>query len=151
MKAAATRRPEPMASSVPQTTAAVGERVAPPCPYCGGPAAPTGLPWDRAWCCHACGRLHLEGAVSVDLDRRPALPPPSWWGGASREEALALGLGPDCPGSGIGVPGLTDEELRRQLAVAAARLEAGQGSPWLRRWTDLLLTEDQRRRRGGAA
>jgi hypothetical protein len=147
MKAAATWRPQPMASSVPQTTAA----VAPSCPYCGGPAEPKGRPWDRAWCCRVCGRLHLEGAVSADLDRRPPLPPPSWWGGARSEEALALGLNPDCPGSGTGVPALTDEELRRQLAVASARLEAGQGSPWLRRWTGLLLAEDQRRRRGGAA
>jgi hypothetical protein len=133
----------------PARPASVGE--APPCPYCGGQAAPAGLPWDRAWCCRDCGRLHLAGAVSVDGDRRPPLPPPSWWGGASREEALALGLGPDCPGSGTGVPALTDEELRHQLAVAAARLEAGQGSSWLRRWTGLLLAELSVRRRGGAA
>jgi hypothetical protein len=145
MRTAATRRPQISLSRVPQTTAAVGERVAPPCLYCGGQLAPKGLPQDRAWCCSDCGRLHLEGAVSVDLDRRPPLPLPSWWGGASREEALALGLSPDCPGSGIGVPGLTDEELRHQLAVAAARLEAGHGTPWLRRWIDRLLAEARQR------
>jgi hypothetical protein len=136
-----------MMASVP----AGGDRVAPACRYCGAELEPKGRPWDRAWSCPSCGRLRFEGAVSVDNDPRPPLRPPSWWGGATAEEALALGLGPDCPGSGIGVPGLTDEELRRQLAVAAARLEAGHGTPWLRRWTDLLLAEDQRRRRGGAA
>jgi hypothetical protein len=123
----------------------------PPCPYCGGAAEPKGQPWDRAWCCRDCGRLHLAGAVSVELDRRPPLPPPAWWGGATAEEVLTFGLSADCPGSGTGIPALSDSELRRQIAVAAARLEAGHGTPWLRRWTGLLLAEDQRRRRGGAA
>jgi len=121
----------------------------PTCPYCAGGMEPRGLPQDRAWRCTACGRLHFEGAVSVDAEPRPPLRPPSWWGGATLDEVLALGLCGDCPGTGAGIPGLTDDELRRQIAVAASRLEAGQGSPWLRRWMRQLL--DERRGRRGAA
>jgi hypothetical protein len=154
MKAAATRRPQvllskgtarPPEASMMATVPAGGDRVAPACLYCGAELEPKGRPWDRAWSCPSCGRLRFEGAVSVDTDRRPPLPAPSWWGGATAAEVLTFGLSADCPGSGTGIPALSDSELRRQIAVAGARMESRYRSRWLRRWVDQLLAEARRR------
>jgi len=113
------------------------------CPYCGGQLEAKGRPEDRAWTCAACHRLHLEGAAPMDYE----LSRPAWQAGISVEEVLAFQLR---PGYEAYVELLEDVELQRQLALAVARSEdASSRTPWLERYTGLLV--DARRRRRGSA
>lgn len=74
------------------------------------------------------------------------LPKPAWHAGASTDEVLGFRL---APGYEAGVRLLDEATLVAQLALAVAINAAGRASPWLVRYTALLVA--QRRQRRGVA
>lgn len=101
----------------------------------------------RFWAAFAEQRLADPGLrPRKEWERQPK---PRWWAGATPQDVLEFDLYPGGP-DGSDLASLSHEELRRRLAVAASRLEAGRThSSWLSRYSRQLLQE--RRSREGAA